>query len=145
MSTYLSVELRLLLEQADDGQCVYCQTTEHNSGQSLTIDHCIPTAKGGETIFSNCCRACRRCNEAKRDQIRVIDPLSGVAVALYHPRQQRWSDHFSWDQEGIRLLGLTPVGRATIAALDMNNELILFARRRWANAGWHPPSFQQLS
>lgn len=139
MSVYISVELRQLLEEADDGQCVYCQTTEHNSGQALTIDHCTPRAKGGETTFANCCRACRRCNEAKSDQLIAIDPLTAEYVPLYHPRQQRWSEHFVWDQHGTRLLGLTSVGRATIIALDMNNELIVFARQRWVNAGWHPP------
>ena len=140
MSTYISVELRQLLEISDDGQCVYCQTNEYNSGQALTTDHCIPTAKGGETTISNCCRACRRCNEFKRDQTHTIDPLTGETVPLYHPRQHRWSEHFTWDQHGTRLLGLTPIGRATIVALDMNNELIVFARQRWVNAGWHPPS-----
>lgn len=33
MSVYLSQELRRLLEEADNGQCVYCQTTVGNTGQ----------------------------------------------------------------------------------------------------------------
>ncbi|MCE7980183.1 MAG: HNH endonuclease [Caldilinea sp. CFX5] len=139
MSAYLSVELRRLLEEADDGQCVYCQTRVENTGQALTTDHIRPVASGGETAFSNLCRACRSCNEAKGDQTHGIDPLTGETVALYHPRQQQWGDHFAWDQTGTRIFGLTSIGRATIIALDMNNALILFARRRWVNAGWHPP------
>lgn len=139
MSVYLSVELRRLLEEADDGQCVYCQTRVENTGQALTTDHIQPVASGGETAFSNLCRACRSCNEAKGDQTQAIDPLTGETVPLYHPRQERWSDHFAWDQTGTRIFGLTAIGRATIIALDMNNALILFARRRWVNAGWHSP------
>lgn len=139
MSVYLSLELRRLLEEADDGQCVYCQTTVDNTGQALTTDHVVPVAVGGETVLANLCRACRRCNEAKHDQTRAVDPFTGELVPLYHPRRQQWSEHFVWDQTGIRLLGLTATGRATIIALDMNNEVILFARRRWVNAGWHPP------
>ena len=139
MSVYLSVELRKLLEEADNGQCAYCQTAEDNTGQALTTDHIIPTAKGGGTIFENLCRACRHCNEAKGEQTEAIDPLTGENVPLYHPRRQLWSQHFAWDQAGIHLLGLTATGRATLIALDINNALILFARRRWVNAGWHPP------
>ncbi|MCB0062882.1 MAG: HNH endonuclease [Caldilineaceae bacterium] len=139
MSAYLSVELRKQLEEIDNGQCVYCQTRTDNSGQALTIDHIIPVAKGGENVFENLCRACRSCNEAKRDQIEAIDPLTGMLTSLYHPRLQQWDDHFGWSQTGIQLFGLTATGRATVVALDMNNELILFARRRWVTAGWHPP------
>ena len=140
MSTYLSAELRTLLEDVDDGQCVYCQTTVDNTGQALTTDHIVPVVEGGATVFANLCRACRHCNEAKHDQTQAIDPITGELVPLYHPRQQNWADHFAWDQAGIHLIGLTAIGRATIVALDMNNALILFARRRWVNAGWHPPS-----
>lgn len=139
MSVYLSLELRRLLDEADDGQCVYCQTTVDNTGQALTTDHILPVAAGGETVFANLCRACRRCNEAKHDQTHAIDPLTNERVLLYHPRRQPCSEHFVWDQTGIRLLGLTAIGRATIIALDMNNEVMVFARRRWVNAGWHPP------
>ena len=139
MSNYLSVELRKQLEELDNGQCAYCQTRTDNTGQALTVDHIIPLAKGGGNALENLCRACRNCNEAKRDQTYALDPLTGELVPLYHPRRQAWIDHFAWDQTGIQLLGVTASGRATIIALDMNNELILFARRRWVNAGWHPP------
>lgn len=139
MSVYLPVALRRQLEDADNGQCVYCQTRVDITGQALTTDHIVPTAAGGATTFSNLCRACRTCNEAKGEQIHATDPLTGERVSLYHPRQQSWTDHFVWDETGTRLLGITAIGRATIIALDMNNQLILFARRRWVNAGWHPP------
>lgn len=140
MSVYLPVELRRQLEEADDGQCVYCQTRVDVTGQALTTDHILPTAAGGATSFANLCRACRSCNEAKGEQTDAVDPLTGETVPLYHPRQQLWIDHFAWDQTSTRLLGLTATGRATIVALDMNNAVILFARRRWVSAGWHPPA-----
>jgi hypothetical protein len=31
------------------------------------------------------------------------------------------------------------VGRATVAALNMNHPLIVEARYRWVQVGWHPP------
>ena len=31
------------------------------------------------------------------------------------------------------------VGRVKVLALNMNNEVILDARRNWVSVGWHPP------
>nr|WP_277882007.1 hypothetical protein [Leptolyngbya sp. FACHB-541] len=42
----------------------------------------------------------------------------------------------------LRVEGQTPVGRATIAALRMNNSVIVAARSRWVISGWHPPTIQ---
>lgn len=139
MSTHLSANLRTRLTAADDARCVYCQTTVGNTGQPLTVDHVIPTAQGGSTTFENLCYACRRCNEYKGATTRITDPLSGEVVSLFHPRRDRWDDHFAWDAAQMRIVGLTPTGRVTVIALNMNNEFIVSARRRWVTAGWHPP------
>lgn len=44
-----------------------------------------------------------------------------------------------WDVTGIRIVGVTVVARVTVIALNMNNEVILDARRNWVSVGWHPP------
>lgn len=139
MSTYLSSEMRLRLLEADDHRCAYCRTTEKNSGQPMVVDHLIPVSLGGITEFENLCFSCRRCNEFKGGNIQAEDPLTGAYVSLFNPREQQWDEHFRWDSTGIHLVGLTAVGRATIVALRMNNQVILSARRRWVSVGWHPP------
>ncbi|MBI3763558.1 MAG: hypothetical protein HY260_17065 [Chloroflexi bacterium] len=50
------------------------------------------------------------------------------------------AEHFQWDAEGVVILGLTPVGRATIEAVRLNHEHSIAVRRNWVAAGWHPPS-----
>ncbi len=40
----------------------------------------------------------------------------------------------------IRLVALTAVGRVTIIGLNINNAVIMKARRRWVSVGWHPPA-----
>lgn len=145
MSAYLSPELRMRLEDVDDHCCAYCQTTTANTGQPMTVDHIIPEVRGGLTAFENLCFCCRRCNEFKAAQTQVKDPLTGEYVALYHPRQQRWHDHFMWDEAGMIIIGLTAVGRATILGLYMNNAVIVAARRRWVSVGWHPPTYKHQS
>jgi len=47
---------------ARDGYtCQYCGS----QGRDLTLDHVIPKALGGETIWTNVVAACRKCNGAK--------------------------------------------------------------------------------
>jgi hypothetical protein len=140
MSTYLAVELRQQLLEADDQRCAYCQTTQANSGHPMVVDHVVPSRKGGKPEFDNLCFACHRCNEFKGATTVLEDPLSGEMTPLFHPRRQTWGEHFTWDATGIRLVGLTAVGRVTVIALNINNEVILDARRNWASVGWHPPS-----
>jgi hypothetical protein len=141
MSKYtLPAELREQLLAADDQRCAYCHTTEANTGQPMTVDHIVPQAQGGPTAFHNLCFACRRCNEFKGSAITTRDPLTGEMVPLFHARTQIWNEHFAWNPAGTHVIGLTAIGRATIVALNMNNAVIVDARRRWVSVGWHPPA-----
>jgi hypothetical protein len=106
----------------------------------MTLDHVIPQSQGGGTTFENLCFACRRCNEFKGSATSAPDPLTGEPASLFHPRQQTWADHFQWDASGTLIVGLTAVGRTTIVALNLNNSVIMDARRRWVGVGWHPPA-----
>lgn len=139
MAAYIPIELREQVEVADRKCCAYCQTSEANSGLALTVDHIHPVSEGGLTTFENLCLACYSCNHAKSKRLMAIDPVSGETAQLYHPRRDRWLDHFAWDVSGIRIEGLTATGRATVLALHLNNPVILLARSRWVSAGWHPP------
>jgi len=136
----LPADLRERLLADDDRRCAYCHTTQANTGQPMTVDHIIPMSQGGLTAFDNFCFACRRCNEFKGSRTAACDLLTDVDVPLFNPRTQTWSDHFAWDASATRLTGLSAIGRATILALNMNDAVIVDARRRWVSVGWHPPS-----
>ena len=62
-----------------------------------------------------------------------------IPIAVFNPRTQRWDDHFNWSNDGVQIIGITPVGRATVEALKLNNQLAVEVRRNWVLAGWHPP------
>ena len=49
-----------------------------------------------------------------------LKPTTGQTVPLFHPRAQRWREHFTW--QGALLVGLTPIGRATIRVLNINDQ-----------------------
>lgn len=63
----------------------------------------------------------------KADRIEAQDPDSGALVPLFNPRKDRWSEHFRF--EGYRLIGQTPVGRATVALLDLNHPRRILIRQ----------------
>lgn len=106
----------------------------------LEIEHIIPLAKGGSDDENNLWLACPICNRHKASKITGFDLETGTEVPLFNPRQQRWHEHFRWHESGLVLIGLTPIGRATIEALHLNKDVdALMVRSYWVEAGWHPP------
>lgn len=102
----------------------------------MQVDHIDPS--GGDTL-DNLALACWSCNNYKRQAVTAVDPQTNQNVSLFHPRKDQWSDHFQWSESSIRIEGLTAVGRATIDRLKINRAIIVVARKRWVDAGYHPP------
>jgi hypothetical protein len=69
----------------------------------------------------------------------ALDSETNTSVPLFNPRTQFWKEHFSWDETRTRIIGRTAIGRATISALALNDELRMRARALWVEAGYHPP------
>ncbi|MDE2821674.1 MAG: HNH endonuclease signature motif containing protein [Chloroflexota bacterium] len=135
---WIPARLRQQVNERARGQCEYCQTQESITIE-MVIDHIIPLTRKGETSLSNLSLSCVGCNMFKRDFVAAIDPETGAETTLFNPRIQNWNDHFSWDDEKTRLVGLTAVGRATVSRLRMNRRGAVRARQRWVDAGLHPP------
>ena len=61
-------------------------------------------------------------------------------MALFNPRLQNWFEHFAWSEDGLRIQGRTAIGRATVDALHLSDDIdALIVRSFWVQAGWHPP------
>ena len=135
----LPQSLRQRVLTTSRNQCAYYHTLTTITGARLVIDHIIPEAANGQTVWENLCVACHSCNEFKGAQVVAQDPLTGKRVSLFHPRRQQWREPFYWSEDGSTIIGLTTTGRVTVAALNMNHPIIVEARRRWAIVGWHPP------
>ena len=136
----LSESLRQQVRQRAGNRCEYCLSHQDYIMGRLQIDHIQPLAKGGLDIEENLCLACELCNQYKWVQTEYLDPESGETVSLFNPRQQQWKEHFTWSATGTEIIGLTACGRATVAALRLNNNLAVIVRQNWVQAGWHPPS-----
>jgi hypothetical protein len=120
--------------------CEYCQLQQYLCPEPFEIEHIIPRALQGPSNLQNLCLACPVCNNAKRDRIAAPDPLRGRRVRLFHPRLQNWHTHFRWSDDFGTVIGRTAVGRATVAALEMNHPRVVQIRLLWAALGLHPPA-----
>lgn len=129
---------RHLRAESVEPRCAYCHSLERLLGMPLETDHIIAISSGGKTVIGNLCLACRACNGHKRQIITAPDPVTTRLVKLFHPRQQKWLEHFQWSANGQRIIGLTGTGRATIQTLQMNNDLITNLRSLWVRLGLHP-------
>jgi 5-methylcytosine-specific restriction endonuclease McrA len=112
---------RAFVRQRAANRCEYCRLHQDDSPlAALHIEHIRPRKHGGSDDESNLCLACIDCNLHKGSNLTGIDPLTSAVTELFHPRQQRWEDHFAF--EGIYITGRTAAGRTTIQVLDPNSD-----------------------
>jgi hypothetical protein len=131
-------EQQLIIDRAKR-RCEYCQCPMDYASQSFVCEHITPVVKGGETSLENLALACGGCNGYKYTKQSAIDPTSSENVPLYHPRQDIWLEQFAWSEDGLELIGITPTGRATIAALNLNRAGVQNIRKLLIMANLHPP------
>jgi HNH endonuclease len=118
-------------------RCEYCLLSQASQEATFHVDHVVPVVAGGPTQADNLALARVSCSLRKAARESADDPATGEEAPLYHPRRQRWEEHFRW--EGTWLVGTTATGRATVAALALNRPLILAIRAEEAAFGRHPP------
>ena len=137
---FIAARLRREVARRAAYLCEYCKLQQDLCPEPFEIEHIVPRALGGASRLENLCLACPVCNNAKRDRIAAKDPLSGRRVRLFHPRLQDWDEHFRWSDDFGSVMGRTALGRATVAALQMNHPRVVQIRLLWAALGLHPPS-----
>lgn len=119
--------------------CEYCHAWEKWQYVLFTVDHVIPLSQNGKDTIDNLALACFHCNRRKSAKTTAVDPESGLEVPLFNPRESLWSEHFIWSADKLKVIGLTQVGKATIAALDLNRERIINIRAADKAVNRHPP------
>jgi len=119
--------------------CEYCLSQHEFSPDPFSIEHIIPQSKGGTDELENLALACQGCNNKKYNHTQARDPVTGETVTLYHPRQHSWSEHFTWNEDYRLLIGLTPIGRATIERIQLNRSGVMNLRKLLHAVNLHPP------
>jgi hypothetical protein len=103
-------------------------------GWPLTVDPVIPRAALLDSTPPDdpdkLGGACYECNIiGKGAHTRRVDALSGGEVELFHPRRQRWTDHFACSNDYLTLKGKSATGWAMIAVLRLNGPKYRAQRR----------------
>lgn len=114
----IPVELRVQIIERAANRCEYCSIAQAGQEAVFHVDHVLPRAAGGDTVFDNLALACVSCSLRKGARTQSIDPDSGESAPLFHPRLMRWAEHFT--RQGEWLMGQTATGRATVELLKMN-------------------------
>jgi hypothetical protein len=109
-------------------RCEYCRLPQAAFRRGFHTEHIVARQHGGSTSLNNLAFACWSCNLKKGPNLSGIDPETGEITALFHPRKDDWSEHFTAHigtlvPLGVEIRGLTPVGRATVRVLGLNEEM----------------------
>ena len=90
-------------------------------GGGKRIEHILPLSAGGLTTRENLWLVCHCCNKFQGNRMEAVDSVTGTIVRLFNPRVQPWHEYMPWSAAGTLVLGVTPCGRATVEALQMDN------------------------
>jgi hypothetical protein len=127
---------RRVRERAGD-RCEYCRISQRMQEATFHVDHIRPRREGGPNTAENLALACVSCSLRKGARTYAEDPGTGNQTPLFHPRRDRWEEHFHV-AEDMMLLGKSPTGRATIEMLRLNRKLAIEIRREEALRGRYP-------
>ena len=138
MSRRVPVALaRRVRERARDA-CEYCLLPQEWQESEFHIDHILPRVVRGRSILENLALACVGCSLHKQATLEGVDSVTKQVVRLFHPRRDVWREHFTWDGRW-RIVGLTPIGRVTIVALQLNRSRLVAVRSDLASVSRYPP------
>jgi hypothetical protein len=137
----LSANIREAVMQRADHCCEYCQSQDKYSPNAFTIDHILPEDLGGTNEPDNLAYACFLCNRLKSNKTTGFDPIIQSYVPLFNPRIHIWSQHFSWNENFMLVIGLTSTGRSTVAELQLNRPKLIEYRLALLPFGGHPPAY----
>ena len=107
---------RLAIYLRDGLACCWCGEALED-GASLTLDHCLPYAKGGSNEACNLVTACAACNSS-----RGARTMAGYARVVQERTNRQAAEV------------LAAVGRARRRVLDMDTARAMVARRGLAGA-----------
>ena len=76
-------------------RCEYCRIYQRLYPDfAFHIEHIVAKQHGGIDELDNLALSCHLCNSKKGPNLSGLDPESGDLTRLFHPRTDRWSDHF---------------------------------------------------
>ena len=120
--------LKKAIADRAEGRCEYCHVRQEHIEYPFHLDHIISLKHGGQTTKDNLAYTCPDCNYNKGYNLGTfLNPPERDFVPLFHPRLDRWEEHFK-EIDGL-ILPLTPIGEATVRILLLNAPERIILRR----------------
>jgi hypothetical protein len=114
----IGTSARRLVRQRASEKCEYCGLAQSSFPLvTFHVEHVIAKQHGGSDDLDNLCLSCHWCNLFKGPNLSTM--VDGELKRLFHPRTDRWADHFAMEEGEIR--GLSAIGNATVSLLNMND------------------------
>src|SRR5688572_23575285 len=127
------LDVRMIVQARARDACEYCLMPTR---VAFEVDHVIPVGHWREYLdgklhgrehygspepnhLDNFAWSCSHCNGSKGE--RVAGRSHRRLHPLFHPRQDRWEEHFFLRDDHLFIVGVTDVGRATESVLDFNS------------------------
>ena len=136
---YISIALDRQVRERANFRCEYCRSPAAYSTEPFCVEHILPVSRGGVTEEGNLAFSCSGCNLSKGTYTEGFDEITQSNAPLFHPRRDRWEDHFAWSGDGLTVVALTPTGRVTVTILKLNRAGVRNLRRLLSLASLHPP------
>ena len=86
---------RQFVRQRASNRCEYCGLPQ--SAEPFFVyhmEHIVARQHGGSDAPENLAPVCYHGNAHKGPNLSALDPESGALVRLFHPRRDRWEEHF---------------------------------------------------
>ena len=130
----MDVATQRLVRIRADNRCEYCRLPQV-AAPFLTfhIEHIQAKQHVQDDSPNNLALACPDCNRFKGPNLTTLDSQTREIVLLFHPRKDRWEDHFEF--LGYFIRGLTSVGIATERLLKFNSDERVEMRSEIHDAG----------
>lgn len=116
--------------------CEYCLIHEDDTFLGCQMDHIISRKHGGSSELENLAFACACCNASKGSDIATLAGNPPRLTRLFHPRQDRWLEHFQLLGSVIHPAGR--IGEATVKLLRLNDPSRIEEREVLSKAGRYP-------
>lgn len=127
-----------VVSERADHRCEYCHAPESVFNFPFEVEHIIPVSLEGTSAKENLALACRSCNLRKGSRTSGNAPVSSDEVRFFHPRKDKWCEHFHAICDSGRITGTTTIGEVTIKYLEMNSVAQVKARSLWILLGLFP-------
>jgi 5-methylcytosine-specific restriction endonuclease McrA len=116
----MDARLRQLVRQRAAGLCECCGLGLEQEPLPFHVEHITPSQHGGKDTPENLALDYHHCNLRKGPNLSGLGPQTRELTRLFNPRLDAWHEHFT--RRRGEVIGLSAIGRTTVALLKMNED-----------------------